>query len=500
MTGPGTVPYATVIVPTHDRASTLDLAVDAIQRQTIPNIEIVISGDGATEEVRAVARGLAAADPRIVFHDFPKAPKRGGANRDRAVRGARSPRIFYCDDDDLLLPRHVETLGPLLDDFDAADSAPAFVSCSGRVQVGLVNHSRGAMRDALATGTAKATYDTHFAHRSTAYARVENPWAADGDRVARESRQPFAAEPSVTWNFFHRFAAEPSITWKSVPDVTALSFNGRVRRHVSPADRRAELKRWRRRAPDDAYYEWHAFAFVRSMGEAAPKTLEDYLAASFISVNGSIPESRLADLRDLFALLRGEPLERGDLCVRLADPLFGWARPNVHGGASALLWRALGMPRTLAALRRVGGAGPLLRSALGSTCSLTALRGVCRANAYDREMRAFMECWLFMVDGRPRDALRRMEELIEAGPFYRAEAHIQAAIAWRQMKETEKALDWARAAIRQDPTLKTGHQLAVDLCLERGMIDAAREISNDARAFLPDHIATALARRVEALP
>ncbi len=168
--------YATIIVPAHDRDTTLRWAVRSIQSQTVANIEIVISGDGVSDAVRAVALGLASGDPRVVFHDWPKAPKRGGENRDRAVGSAKAERILYSDDDDLLLSNHVETLGAMLDDYDAVDSAPASVSRSGRVQVGIVNHSRGAMREALAARTAKAVFDTNFGHRKSAYERVGSPW------------------------------------------------------------------------------------------------------------------------------------------------------------------------------------------------------------------------------------------------------------------------------------------------------------------------------------
>jgi len=302
--------YATVIVPTHDRASTLAAAIESIRAQTVPNIEIVIAGDGATADVRAIAHALVRADARVVFHDFPKSPKRGGENRDRAVQMAKSERIFYSDDDDLLLPHHVETLGPLLDQYDAADSPPAFVSRSGNLQVGLVNHARGIMREALAAGTAKMVFDTHFAHRKSAYQRLGQPWALNGDAIARD--------------FFQRFAAEPSVSWKTVPTVTALSLNGRSRQDVSPKARQSEIEGWLRKlgsskaSLSDAFYDWHYFTFASKCETALP-TLESLLAAAFISLDGidddtpadisySIPGARLADLGDLFALLRGEPV------------------------------------------------------------------------------------------------------------------------------------------------------------------------------------------------
>lgn len=159
-----TAPYASILVPTHNRA-TLANAIDAIQRQTVTDIEILIIGDGVSEVVRSLARKLAAGDPRVVFLDWPKMPGRGGRNRDKAVHLARGERIFYCDDDDLFLPHHVETLGAALDDSECADTQAASVSLCGYVQLALANHRRGLVRDALASGRARAIFDTHFAHR-----------------------------------------------------------------------------------------------------------------------------------------------------------------------------------------------------------------------------------------------------------------------------------------------------------------------------------------------
>ncbi len=473
--------YATVIVPTHDRAATLALAVGSIQRQSVPNIEIVIAGDGATAGVRAVAQDIADTDPRIVFHDFPKAPGRGGENRNRAVEMAKGERIFYCDDDDLLLPHHVETLGPLLDQYDAADSPAACVSCSGSVQLGLVNHARGALREVLAAGTAKAVFDTHFAHRKSTYRRLGRPWVLNGHRIALD--------------FFQSFAADPSIRWRTVPQVTALSFNGRGRAHLTAEARRSELERWQQKIAgdarwlDDAFYDWHLFRLARAMGGGAPRTIEDFMAATFIGVNGlssgaqadvsyTIPPARLADLRDLFALIRGEAVESvglGDLAARLADPLIGWARPNAGGRVGAALKSALGAERMLAALARIGD-----------------------SEAHAWEMRAFLECWLFMSERKPAEALQRMVQLIKDGAFYRGEAHVQAALACRKLDESRSALKWAYAAIRSDPTLKSGHAVAVRILIECGRFEDARRTAADARGLLPDHISAALVQRVEA--
>jgi glycosyltransferase involved in cell wall biosynthesis len=48
-------PYASVIIPTHDRVATLTAAVASVQRQTVEDIEIIIVGDGPTPDMGKIA-------------------------------------------------------------------------------------------------------------------------------------------------------------------------------------------------------------------------------------------------------------------------------------------------------------------------------------------------------------------------------------------------------------------------------------------------------------
>src|SRR5262245_36398748 len=111
---------ASVVIPTHEHASTLPFAIRSVQRQGIDDIEILIVGDGATDEVRATARELEAADRRIRFFDFPKAPSLGEIHRDAVLREAKGRIVYYQSDDDLWLPGHMAALEDALADADFA--------------------------------------------------------------------------------------------------------------------------------------------------------------------------------------------------------------------------------------------------------------------------------------------------------------------------------------------------------------------------------------------
>src|SRR5687767_9440190 len=113
---------ATVILPTFDRSSTLPFALASVQAQTEKAIEIIVVLDGATPACRDIATAAARGDGRVRVMDLAKDPGHGEYNVDLAVSSSASGRIFYIDDDDLWLPRHVERLLPCLEQADIVDS------------------------------------------------------------------------------------------------------------------------------------------------------------------------------------------------------------------------------------------------------------------------------------------------------------------------------------------------------------------------------------------
>ena len=173
---------ATILIPTHDHASTLPLAVGSALEQTVADIEVVIIGDGATDAVRAAAQGLASSDERVVFHDFPKGPHHGEIHRGTAIERARSDAIFYLCDDDLLLVRHVANLLELLAGADLVQCRNGYVDTQGSLQLfptdlalpeAVAWHLREPPRNATSlTGTAH-TRSAYNAYRKRPRQRVE---------------------------------------------------------------------------------------------------------------------------------------------------------------------------------------------------------------------------------------------------------------------------------------------------------------------------------------
>jgi len=124
---------ASVLVPTHNRAETLRLAVASALAQTVSDVEVIIIGDGVTDPVRAAANELVNSDTRVVFLDRPKSAHHGEEYRHEAIVMARSNAIFYLCDDDLLMPDHVDDLLLLLKECNFVQSLNGFVGASGDI-------------------------------------------------------------------------------------------------------------------------------------------------------------------------------------------------------------------------------------------------------------------------------------------------------------------------------------------------------------------------------
>lgn len=103
-----TVPLTTVIVPNYNHARSLGPCIDAVRRQTYPNLELLVVDDHSTDDSVAVALAHGA----TVLHT----PANGGpaVARNLGAANARGEILFFVDSDGALADDAVATAVALL--------------------------------------------------------------------------------------------------------------------------------------------------------------------------------------------------------------------------------------------------------------------------------------------------------------------------------------------------------------------------------------------------
>jgi polysaccharide biosynthesis protein PslH len=94
----------TVIIPTYNRAHWIGHALDSVEAQTWPQLEIIVVDDGSTD---GTAKLLGARGPIQMGHRMrvlTQANAGVGAARNKGTQAARGEYIVYLDSDDMLFP------------------------------------------------------------------------------------------------------------------------------------------------------------------------------------------------------------------------------------------------------------------------------------------------------------------------------------------------------------------------------------------------------------
>lgn len=105
-------PRVTVIIPTYNWSTVLPYSIGSVLDQTFSDFELLVIGDGCTDDSVDVVNGIG--DPRVRWISIPRSGHQSVPNNE-GLRQARGECIAYLGHDDLWLPHHlacaVEAIG-----------------------------------------------------------------------------------------------------------------------------------------------------------------------------------------------------------------------------------------------------------------------------------------------------------------------------------------------------------------------------------------------------
>ncbi len=206
-----------VVVPTTtDRGPLLPYSVGSVLRQSVTELEVLVVGDGVSEETADTIDALARTDSRVRFFPFPKGERRGEKNRDSVLLNeARGDVVCYLCDRDLMLPNHVESvLKHVANGANFVATGIIFPRENGKVVLRCEHNLRSGTRiDRLPSNHRPAAYRlSSVGHTMALYRELPERWSTTPESeqytdvymwkkfIASEScRAVYAVEPTILW-------------------------------------------------------------------------------------------------------------------------------------------------------------------------------------------------------------------------------------------------------------------------------------------------------------
>src|SRR5581483_3163283 len=101
----GSAPAVSIVVATYNWSSALRCALRSIQLQSVRDFEVLVVGDGCTDDSETVVRSFE--DPRFRWANLPR--NHGGqyAPNNHGLDLARADWVAYLGHDDIWHPRHL---------------------------------------------------------------------------------------------------------------------------------------------------------------------------------------------------------------------------------------------------------------------------------------------------------------------------------------------------------------------------------------------------------
>lgn len=274
-----------LIIPTHAHAHTLPFALQSAQNQSIQNLDIVVIGDGVTDETRdAVSPFLP--DDRIHFLDMPKGIRHGEEYRDVVIRNSPAEVVSYLGDDDLLFPQHTELMRQQLSGVDFVNPLPIFINVDGSLDY---------VPTDLGTPASLLWHLDDAVHR--------NSVSLTGVMHTKESylRLPFGWRPAPQgrWTdhfMWHQYFQLQGFQAKTLPISTTAKFGDGERKGMKVEKRVREIKKLLDESIHADFQEkWNERVF----GVVRAKSVEQLLKLQNIDTENSHLREEIARLVEL---------------------------------------------------------------------------------------------------------------------------------------------------------------------------------------------------------
>jgi glycosyltransferase involved in cell wall biosynthesis len=101
-------PRVTVVIPTYNYSGALGYSIASVLDQTLHDFELIVVGDGCTDDSERVA--TASGDPRVQWVNLPKNTGHQSGPNNEGLRRSRGAVVAFLGHDDLWLPNHLEVL------------------------------------------------------------------------------------------------------------------------------------------------------------------------------------------------------------------------------------------------------------------------------------------------------------------------------------------------------------------------------------------------------
>ena len=212
--GGDAAPLVSVIIATYNYSSVLGCAIQSVLGQTFRDFEILVIGDGCTDDSEAVAASFG--DARLYWHNLPQNSGYQAAPNNAGLERARGRYVAYLGHDDLWMPNHLDLLVRKIEDTGAD------VAYSLGIMIGPPESPARVLTGVTKSG---AYEPDALVPPSTILHRTDMIRDTGGWRDYRELHTPGdIAFLSAAWAAGKRFA--------QVRELTALKFPGPWRKDV----------------------------------------------------------------------------------------------------------------------------------------------------------------------------------------------------------------------------------------------------------------------------